>query len=92
MLRTYQNALWQTHKLPTDDKRASKPRKRGGPETLLTEAQVLECRARHEFFNWNHLKCVRHYGTSDSYMRNLLGYIVRGNLIAKPEHANLTSN
>lgn len=94
MFRTYQNALWQTQKLPTSDKRASGPRKRGGPPTLLTEAEVLECRARNEFHgdDWPDWKLADHYGTSLQYMHRLLGYIVRGNLIAKPEHANPTSN
>lgn len=92
MYRTYQNALWQTQKLPTEDKRASEPKERGRPPSKLTPEQVLECRARHEFHNWNMLKCVRYYGTSTPYMRNLLGYIVMRHLVAKPEHANITAN
>lgn len=92
MIRTHANALWQTRNLPggTDKKAASK--KRGHPPTKLTAEQALECRARHEFFEWSALRCARHYCTSQDYMRNLLGYIVRRDLIAKPEHANLPSN
>lgn len=93
MFRTYANALWQTQRLPREtDRKAGSDGKRGHPPTKLTAEQVLECRSRHEFHNWNALRCSRHYGTSQEYMRNLLGYITRRDLIARPEHANLTSN
>lgn len=92
MFRTYQNALWQTQKLPTADRSHKEPGKRGHPPTKLTDEQALECRARHEFFGWTPLKCQRHYGTSATYMRSLLGYVTRNKLLAKPEHANIETN
>lgn len=92
MFRTYQNALWQTQSLPKGTERKAKPEgKRGGPSTVMTEQQVLECRARHEYFGWSIEKCYRHYDRPVQYMRNLLQYQVRSKLIPTPADANLSS-
>lgn len=92
MYRTYQNALWQTQSLSKlATARKAKPEKdnKGPSNTLLTEQQVLECRARHEFFNWTSARCAKYYGTTSSYMYQLLDYRLRSKLIAKPHHANI---
>ncbi len=93
MFRTYQNALWQTQKLPkATDRKAKGEKKRNGPPTILTEQQVLECRSSHEFHRWNVNMCHAHYQTTVKYMRKLLNYELRGRLIPTPEDANLGGN
>lgn len=87
--RTYANALWMTQNLPGELDRKVVERKRGGPSTLLSEDQVLECRARHEFAGWSVSHCASNYGTTVSYMRQLLSYSLRSNLHAEPKHTNL---
>lgn len=53
-------------------------------KTLMTDAQVLECRARYEFeAGWTPPRLARHYGTSIDYMRNLLAYQTRSKLVPK---------
>lgn len=74
----------------TDRKPAAEV-KRGHPKTLLTEQEVLECRAKHDFFHWTVEALSDEFGTSTLYMRRLIDGVVRANLIAKPEHANLTN-
>lgn len=90
MIRTFQNALWQTQTLPKGTDRKARSETRGRPPTLLTEQQVLEARARHEFFGWPYWQCAKLYGTSKQYMRNLMAYQVRGHLIPTPADANLS--
>ena len=92
MYRTYQNALWQTQKLPKATDRKHVEINRGRPPTLLTVEQALECRARHEFHGWEDYQCADHYGTTLIYMQRFLNYETRVSLIAKPEHANLQLN
>jgi hypothetical protein len=89
MFRTYQNALWQTQKLPKGTDRKASSNNVGRPPALLSEEHALECRARHEFHNWEDYQCADHYGTTLTYMQRFLNYETRSHLIAKPEHANL---
>ncbi len=89
MFRTYQNALWQTQILPKGTDKKSGGKRKGHPPTKLTEQQVLECRARSEFFGWSLSHCAEHYKTQIQYMRNLLDYQVRSMLIPKPADAGL---
>lgn len=89
MFRTYQNALWQSQTLPGAGDRKTTERKRPAPRSDLSDEIVLEMRSRHEYHCWTTLKVSRHYGINQQRTRNLLDYQTRGNLIPKPEHANL---
>lgn len=52
--------------------------------TLMTDAQVLECRARYEFeTGWLPKRLAQEYGTSAAYMYQLLSYQTRSKLIPK---------
>jgi hypothetical protein len=87
--RTHANGLWMTQNLPGKLDKKPVSRKKGRPATLLSEAQVLECRARHEFADWSVAHCASYYETTASYMRQLLSYSLRSNLHAEPKHANI---
>lgn len=87
--RTCAQAVWMLQNIGANLRKPKPPAKRGGPATLLTEAEVLECRARHEFAGWTPLQCSSWYGPSVHYMRRLLAYEVRSRLYAEPRHANL---
>lgn len=91
--RTHMGTLWQTQNMPrgTDRKFAGEI-KRGHPKTILTESEVLEARAKSEFFHWTDEALADEFGTSVLYMSRLLDYIVRRKLIARPEHANIPAN
>lgn len=89
---TYANCLWMTQNLPGKQEKKPVERKRGRPATLLSEAQVLECRARHEFAEWSVTDCAKYYDTTVSYMRQLLSYTLRANLHAEPKHLNLEAS
>jgi AraC-like DNA-binding protein len=52
-------------------------------KTLMTDDQVLECRARHEFDGWSRQRLASAYGVSVEYMRRLLDYTVRSKLVPK---------
>lgn len=54
--------------------------------TLLTDAQVLEARALHEFGGRSISDIARRYSLEYGYARRLLDYTVRSKLIAKREH------
>lgn len=52
--------------------------------TLLTDAQVLECRSKYEFeTGWTPRALAAVYGVTGAYMSRLLGYDVRSKLIPK---------
>lgn len=93
IIRTYSGALWHGQSINNQTASKAKAEKRPGhPPTILSEEEVLECRARHEFFGWSLNRCASTYQTTTRYMRQLLDYQVRGKLISKPEHANITAN
>lgn len=54
-----------------------------GSRTLMTDEQVLECRALHEFNDWPPDELAERYGVSEQYMVKLLEYVVRSKLIPK---------
>lgn len=87
--RTHANGLWMAQNLPGQLSKKAVERKRGRPATLLTEEQVLECRARHEFAGWSAVDCAKHYGPSVHYMHQLLSYSIRSRLYAERKHLNL---
>ena len=89
ILRTYTNALWQTQNLPKATDKKATSGKRSGPKSVMTDDQLRECRARHQYFCWTASKCAKHYGVKYQTMKNLLEYINRADVIAKPHHANL---
>lgn len=62
---------------------APKPAKPKIQRTLLTDDQVLACRAAHEFGCDTPARLARQYGTSRDYMRALLSYETRSKLIPK---------
>lgn len=53
------------------------------PNIKLTDEQVLECRARHEFEGWPIQRLIDAYGVDYEYMRKLLEYAVRSKLIPR---------
>lgn len=55
---------------------------RHGP-TLLTDAQVIECRGRYEFQGWTRTQLAEHYGLSREYLSVLLTYRNRSKLYPK---------
>lgn len=61
--------------------KAEKPAK--ARNTLLTDEQVLECRAAYEFEGVKRITLERRYGVTSDYMRNLLDYTTRSKLIPK---------
>ncbi len=73
------NAALAVRKVP-------KPARTGGTGTLLTDAQVLEARALHEFGGRSISDIARRYSLEYGYARRLLDYTVRSKLIAKREH------
>lgn len=87
--RTHYGATWMLQNIGVGQSKAKAEQRRGGPATLLTDEQVLECRARHEFAGWSTVQCAKHYGPSVAYMHRLLAYEVRSRLYAEPKHANL---
>jgi hypothetical protein len=88
--RTHAQAVWMTQEMPrASDRKARAAPRRGAPATLISEADALECRARHEFHAWSLAHCASHYGLSLAYVRRFLNYEVRSNLVAEPRHANL---
>ena len=66
---------------PEPQPKAEKPAK--ARKTLLTDEQVLECRAAYEFGGVKPATLVRQYGVPMTYMRALLAYEVRSKLIPK---------
>lgn len=53
-------------------------------KTLMTDAQVLECRRRYEFeTGWDRQRLADHYGVGGEYMRALLSYAVRSKLFPR---------
>lgn len=51
--------------------------------TLLTDDQVLEARALHEFDGWPERDITKAFSLSPTYTRQLLTYLVRSKLIPK---------
>ena len=54
--------------------------------TLMTDEQVLECRADYEFNGVKPQRLARRYGVTAAYMRALLDYATRSKLIPKQPH------
>ena len=66
------------------DVRQRKPHNPGMP--LMTDAEVLEARALHEFAEFSHAAIRARYGLARRYSQQLLKYETRSKLIPKPCH------
>jgi hypothetical protein len=70
--------------LPPEPRKPTVEKRQGRRQDVkLTDAQVLECRARFEFEGWSIERLMEEYGTTRRYMRELVEYLVRSKLIPK---------
>jgi len=68
------------YRLATDKPRAY--------QTLMTDDEVLECRAAFEFGGATRAQLAEKYGVSITYMRALLSYATRSKLIPRQHTVN----
>ena len=60
--------------------------KRGGHAPHVSDEQLLEMRALHDFGGWSKERVANRYGLDEGQVKRYLGYITRARLVAKREH------
>lgn len=67
--------------------KAAKPERncRGAPP-LLSDAQILEMRALHDFAGWSSKRLQQRFGVDEGMVKRVLDGITRSRLVAKREH------